>query len=135
MDKKRVIVNVSWDENYCACSDILPGCVAAHETLEGVKRYMRTAVEWHLEAMRTKGEDIPEEFQEEYQLYFRLNVPALMQKYKGVITHSGLERLTGINKRQLQHYAMGLHKPLPLQRKKIERALHTFGRELQEVEL
>ena len=135
MDKKRVLVNVSWDENYCACSDLLPGCVAAHETLAGVKRGIRSAIEFHLEFMREDGDDIPEEFQGEYQLEFRLNVQALMQKYKGVITHAGLERLTGINKRQIQHYASGLHKPFPAQRKKIERALHTFGKELQEVEL
>jgi len=135
MDKKKVLVNVSWDENYCACSDLLLGCVAAHETLEGVKRYMRDAIQWHLESMREDGEDIPEEFQGEYELVFRLNVQALMQKYKGVLTQAGLERLTGINKRQLQHYSSGRHQPFPAQRKKIERALHGFGKELMEVEL
>ena len=135
MDKKKLLVNVTWEDNYGAWCDALPGCVAGNVTLEGLKRGMRTAIEWHLEAMHKDGEDIPEECQGEYEIEFRLNIPALMQKYKGVITHAGMERLTGINKRQFQHYAMGLHKPLPLQRRKIQRALHTFGKELQEVEL
>ena len=135
MDKKRLLVNVTWEDNYGAWCDALPGCVATHATLEGVKKYMRTSVEWHLESMREDGDDIPEECQGEYEIEFRLNVKALMQKYKGVITRTGLERMTGINRRQLQHYAMGLHQPLPIQRKKIERALHTIGKELLEVEL
>jgi predicted RNase H-like HicB family nuclease len=135
MDKKRALVNITWEDNYGAWCDALPGCVATHTTLEGVKRYMRIGMEGHLEAMREDGDDIPEEFQGEYELEFRLNVKALMQKYKGILTHTGMERLTGIDRRQLQQYSSGLHKPFPTQRKKIERALHTLGKELLEVEL
>ena len=39
-----------------------------------------------------------------------------------------LEKLTGINQKQLHHYATGLRKPREAQRKKIETALHKqFG--------
>ena len=135
MDKQKVLVGITWEDNYGAWCDALPGCVATHATLEGVKRYMRTSIEWHLESMREDGDDIPVECQGEYEIEFRLNVKALMKKYKGVLTQAGLERLTGINKRQLQHYSSGRHQPFPAQRKKIERALHGFGKELMEVEL
>ena len=135
MDKKTVVVNVTWEDNYGAWCEALPGCVATHQTLEGVKKGMTSAIKLHLDAMRKDGDDIPNEFNGEHQFEFRLNVKALMQRYKGVLTNAGLERLTGINRRQLQHYSSGLHKPLPPQRKKIERALHSFGKELQEVEL
>jgi len=133
MDKKIVTINVTWEENYGAWCEILPGCVAVDKTLSGVKKGMISAIEFHLESMRKDGDDIPKEFQGEYEYVFRLNVKAFMERYKGILTHAGLERLIGINKRQLQHYASGLHKPLPVQRKKIERALHDFGKELQEV--
>jgi predicted RNase H-like HicB family nuclease len=135
MDKKKVLVNVTWEDNYGAWCDLLPGCVATHQTFEGIKRYMRSGIEFHLEGMCKDNEDIPVEFQGEYELEFRLNVKALMQKYKGILTHTGMGRLTGIDRRQLQQYSSGLHKPFPTQRKKIERALHTLGKELLEVEL
>ena len=135
MDKKIVRINVIWEDNYGAYCELLPGCVAVHDTLSGVKKGIISAIEFHLEGMREDGDDIPEVFLGEYEFEFKLNVKALMERYKGVLTPAGLERLTGINKRQLQHYSTGLHNPFPTQRKKIERALHAFGKELQEVEL
>jgi predicted RNase H-like HicB family nuclease len=135
MDKQKILVNVTWEDNYGAWCDALPGCVATHQTLEGIKKNMRSGIKFHLEGMREDGDDIPKEFQGEYELVFRLNVKAVMQKYKGILTHTGMERLTGIDRRQIQQYASGLHKPFTTQRKKIEGALHTLGRELLEVEL
>ena len=46
-----------------------------------------------------------------------------------------LERLTGINQKQLHHYLAGYRKPREPQRKKIENALHNLGRELLAVRL
>jgi hypothetical protein len=43
--------------------------------------------------------------------------------------------MTGINQKQLQHYASGLRKPRTQQMKKIESALHQLGNELLAVEL
>jgi hypothetical protein len=55
--------------------------------------------------------------------------------YKGIFTNAALERITGINQKQIQHYASGLKKPRPAQVKKIESALHNLGAELMSVEL
>jgi len=52
-----------------------------------------------------------------------------------VFTKPALERLTGINQKQLHHYATGLKKPRPAQRKKIESALHKLGKELLTIQL
>ena len=41
-----------------------------------------------------------------------------------------LSRITGINYRQLWHYASGMCKPRPAQRKRIEDGLHRLGHEL-----
>jgi len=43
--------------------------------------------------------------------------------------------MTGINQKQLHHYASGLKKPRQEQRKKIETALHKLGEELLAIEL
>ena len=55
--------------------------------------------------------------------------------YCKIFTKSALEHLTGINQKQLWHYANGLSKPRPAQVKKIERALHQLGEELISLEL
>ena len=37
----QVNVLVTWADNYGACCDLVPGCVATHATLEGVKESFR----------------------------------------------------------------------------------------------
>jgi hypothetical protein len=46
-----------------------------------------------------------------------------------------LERIAGINQKQIQHYSTGHRKPRLAQRRKIEAALHKLGQELIAVEL
>ena len=46
-----------------------------------------------------------------------------------------MENSTGINQKQIQHYTTGHRKPRLEQRKKIENALHTLGKELLAVQL
>lgn len=64
-----------------------------------------------------------------------LDVQSLLTIYEGIFTKSGLEKLTGINQKQLWHYAKGASKPRPEQRRKIERALHRLGSELVSLSL
>ena len=69
----------------------------------------------------------------EYEIEYRYDVQSILSYYANVFTKPALERLTGINQKQLHHYATGLKKPLEPQRKKIELALHRLGRELMSV--
>ena len=50
-------------------------------------------------------------------------------------TKAGLERITGINQKQLWHYASGTRNPRPEQSIKIESALHRLGEELIAINL
>jgi hypothetical protein len=52
-----------------------------------------------------------------------------------IFTNAALEKLTGINQKQLQHYSTGHRNPRIEQRNKIEKALHDLGKELLSVEL
>ncbi|MFV0506365.1 MAG: hypothetical protein ACK5L5_06595, partial [Bacteroidales bacterium] len=54
--------------------------------------------------------------------------------YCELFSMPALERLTGINQKQLHHYASGLKKPREAQLKKIETALHKLGDELKAVQ-
>jgi predicted RNase H-like HicB family nuclease len=132
----NITVTVEQSENnYSACIEILPGCVTTGKTMSELKRNMYEAVEFHLEGMTEDKIDIPEPFNEEYKLIFRFDTECLLAHYKGIITNSALERLTGINQRQLQRYASGKSRPMRPQQIKIQKALHRLGKELLEVEL
>lgn len=134
---KKIIVTVGiTDKNYSSHVDIGDGiAVATGKSFDEVKEQMKEAVEFHLEGMKEDGDEIPAEFLGDYELVFHFDAESLLQHYKGIFTNSALERLTGINQRQLQHYAAGISKPRPAQAKKIQEALHNLGRELLVVEL
>ena len=133
---KNIIVTVEQSENnYSACIEILLGCIATGKTLGELKRNMSEAVESHIELSREHGDYIHPDFDGEYQLVFRFDTECLLTHYKGIITNSALERLTGINQRQLQRYASGKSRPMRPQQIKIQKALHRLGGELLEVEL
>jgi predicted RNase H-like HicB family nuclease len=133
MEKVVVTVEVT-DNNYAAFIDNLPGCVSTGKTFSELKANMAEAVTGHLEVSREFGDEIPEPFNGEYELSFRFDTQSLLQHYRGIFTNAALQRLTGINQKQLQHYASGTSRPRPEQERRIEAALHHLGEELLSVE-
>lgn len=130
---QKIKVQVSWLDNYGAGTEEIPGCVATHKTLEGVIKAYTESVKWHLDAMRADGDEIPEVLQGDYELEFEMNTRALLHYFEGILTRSALARVTGINERQLGHYATGHRNPRPAQRKKIIEGIHRIGAEFNSV--
>jgi predicted RNase H-like HicB family nuclease len=77
----------------------------------------------------------PQSLKGDYELVYKFDTISLLNYYKGIFTNSALEKITGINQKQLQHYSTGHRKPRVEQREKIENALHSLGKELLAVEL
>ena len=128
---EKVIVDVYYTgNNYCAHSPILLGCVSTAATLPEIKKNIKEAIDFHVESCLEDGDAIPDVFIGEYELEFRLSIEALLNAYSDVFTKAALSRITGINQRQLWHYASGMRKPRPTQRKRIEEGLHRLGTEL-----
>ena len=123
------------DTNYSAYVEEPTGVGGVGDTLDEVKTSLEEALVVLKEACIDYGDPIPEELQGEYQIVFRMDTKSFLQMYCKIFTKSALERLTGINQKQLWHYANGLSKPRPAQVKKIERALHQLGEELLSLEL
>ena len=71
----------------------------------------------------------------DYEIEYRYDAQSILSHYADVFSKPALEKLTGINQKQLHHYATGLRKPREAQRKKIETALHSLGNELLTVRL
>lgn len=127
----EVIVRVGKTENnYSACVEGLDGFVCAADTFEELKKEVVDGIKFHVDGLREEGYPIPEPFDSDYELTYKWDVESLLDYYKGVLTLSALERITGINQNQLGHYAAGRSKPRKPQIEKIENALHELGKEL-----
>ncbi|MDR2773357.1 MAG: CopG family transcriptional regulator [Tannerella sp.] len=135
---EKVNVTISWyGKNYCAslAADMIGGVVVStNKTLEGVKKSFAEALQFHIEG-RTQDEDVLPEFirSGEYELNYIKNTSALLHSLDGTLTRSAIARATGINERQIGHYASGHRTPRPKQRQKIIDGIHSISRELASV--
>jgi hypothetical protein len=82
--------------------------------------------------MKTYYQEVSKPF-EEVEFDFHYDVASFLSYYSKVLTLSGLERLTGVNQRQLGHYANGVRRPRPAMVRKIEAALHAFSQDIGQV--
>jgi predicted RNase H-like HicB family nuclease len=57
---KYAIVIEKSDTGFGACVPDLPGCVAAAETENEVRRLIQEAVELHVESLRESGQPVPD---------------------------------------------------------------------------
>ena len=134
MKTLTVVVEQS-DNNYSAYIDGVDGIVASGNTVSEIKENMYAAIEALREDCQEFGGEFPQELEGEFDLVFKMDVRSVLDFYSGIFTKSGLERITGINQKQLWHYASGNRKPRPEQTLKLERALHKLGAELMCVSL
>ena len=119
---EKIIVNVSWcDKNYgAALSENVPGAVVVTaKTYNELIDEVRNTLNFHIEGMIADGDDVP---------------PALLQMCSPYASIAAISRVSGINQHQLSHYANGIKKPRPEQRRRIVEGLHKIGRELIAVE-
>lgn len=127
MKQVKIVIEKSKD-HYSAYSENVEGIYGAGDTPDEAKQSILYAI--RLLKKHNKPQNIPAILKANYEVVYRFDTESLLNYYKKVFTHSALERITGINQRQLQHYSSGLKKPRPAQKKKIEVALHQLGREL-----
>lgn len=72
------------------------------------------------------------EFQEA-EFEFSYDAASFIQSFAFAFTLAGLERITGVNQKQLGHYASGVRKPSRATVKKIEDGIKRFSKELSAV--
>lgn len=109
--------------------------MATGKTVDEIKAGIINSINVLIEDCREFGGVVPAELKEDYELTFKMDVKSMLQFYAGIFTKAGLERITGINQKQLWHYASGTRNPRPEQVLKIETALHKLGEELLAINL
>lgn len=131
MKKIRVLIERGKD-GYSAYAENATKIFGIGDTVQDVKKNVLECIEI---VKSFDDKNIPETLKGEYEIIWKFDVESLLEYYKGIFSQTGIARLTGINEKQLNHYASGLKKPRAAQAKKIENALHKLGGELLAIEL
>lgn len=132
---EKVVLETARTENGYSCTcGLLPGWLVAYDgDFEGFRKYVEESVDFYLECAREDGEAYAPVFDGEYELAYRFDVQSLLEYYRGIFSFSALQTITGINQRQLSHYASGVSKPRAKQAEKIAEGLRRLAKELQVV--
>ncbi len=135
MNRELVILEKTSDGGYSSYLPTLPGCIATSDSIHQVKEQIKEAVDFHIEGMIQESLTVPEAFMGEFELAYKMDIASLFDWFSGVLTKSGISRLTGMNQSLISQYASGIKVPSTKQSKKIEDALHGLGKELMDIEL
>ncbi|WP_455996906.1 hypothetical protein [Phocaeicola barnesiae] len=133
MDK--VVIETARTENgYSGACELLPGwIVASSGNFENFKKEVVDSIRFYVDCAKKDGEEYPAVFDGEYELVYKFDVQSLLLYYQGIFSFSALQTITGINQKQLAHYAAGRSKPRPQQAEKIAKGLHDLAKDLMSV--
>lgn len=132
MKTLKIVIERS-EDMFSAYAENAEGIYGGGDTVEEAKQTILDAIKIITEEFTS--ENIPSILKGKYHIVYHFDAESFLTYYKGIFTNAALEKITGINQRQLQHYSSGLKKPRQPQLKKIEDGLHRLAAELQAVEL
>lgn len=69
----------------------------------------------------------------EAEFIFKYDIPSFLQEYAASFSLAGLERITGVNQKQLGHYISGYRHPSPKTARKIEAGIRAFCAQLSAI--
>lgn len=131
MDKHKLIVSVGWTEDNFCCGlseDSIGTVVATGKSLDSLKRDFKESLSLHIQGCLEDGDELPEWLAaEDFELDFVLDAAALLRDAEQYTTIAAISRASGINQRQLSHYATGVKKARAAQRQRIVDGLHKIG--------
>jgi len=129
--KVKVTIERGKDGRYSSFTDHdLPGY-----GLLGFGETAQEAITDFLESYNEACEMIAEEGGKAPVLSFEFyyDLASFLDFYSEILSKPGLQKITGINQKQLWHYYSGIRTPKPETTRKIERSLHNFADALKQV--
>jgi hypothetical protein len=104
--------------------------LGASGSFDDFKRELQKSVDIFVEWAKEDREEYPSIFDGEYSFEYKFNIESLLCCYNGILSRAALSRISGINEKQLGHYACGRSRPRQAQKVKIIEGLHRLGNEL-----
>ena len=77
----------------------------------------------------------PEEIKGEYELEYKLDAQSFLEYFSQYLSLAGMERITGVNQKQLSNYLNRRAKPRRPQIERISNGLRRFASELLSITL
>lgn len=128
----KVIINTARTERgYSGSCDLLPGwIVACSGSFSEFRKEVEESIQFYIDCANEDNTAYPVVFDEKYELEYKFDVQSLLLFYQGIFSFSALETITGINQKQLAHYAAGRSKPRKQQSEKIATGLRNLAEEM-----
>ena len=116
-----------------AYSDNCDGIYAEGDTIEDVQADTYRAIEGIKRNL--PEERWPEQIKGDFEIEWKFDVPSFLEYYGSIMSLSGMEKLTGINQKQLSNYLN--HRAVPRRRQadRILTGMHKFAHELLSITL
>lgn len=132
MEKIVMLIGKSKDY-YGAMSINCEGIYSAGESIEAVKADTYEAIE---SFKRNLPEDRwPKQIKGEFEIEWKFDVPSFLEYYSNFMSLAGMERMTGVNQKQLSNYLNHRAVPRRKQADRIVTGIHRFARELLSITL
>lgn len=132
--EKVIMDTARTDTGYCCSCDLIPGWVVSGSSdFSSFKKEVEDSVRFYIDCAKEDGETYPAVFDDSYEIIYKFDVQALLEYYRGIFSFAALEHITGINQKQLAHYASGRSRPRQQQAEKISSGLHHLANELMTV--
>lgn len=134
MGTNKIHVDVSWTgDNFCGSwVDGHNGVVlVTAKLLHKLKEDFSESIRLHIQGCVEDGDSFPEYLVNgDYDIEYNLDAAALIRDAERFTTMSAISRISGINQKQLSHYANGVKHPRPIQIARIKAALAIIGTQL-----
>ena len=105
------------------------------DTAENAKNDMCRQMDIFKKTAIKEGFSYPEFLNGDFEIVYKFDTESLLEYYSGILSLSGLEKITGIHQKQLWNYLHRKSKPRKAQIEKIEKGLHALGSELISISL
>lgn len=109
--------------------------ITVGNNIREIEKNMQEAVELYLDSCKEMNIAPVEVLRGEFTLKFKIDAATFINYYSSIFTKAALSRITGINERQLWHYAAGVHKPRKQQLEKIQKGINALTEELSAINL
>ena len=100
------------------------------DTAEAAKMDMRQQMDFFKKTAIEDNFSYPDFLDGDFEILYKFDTESLLEYYSGILSLSGLEKITGIHQKQLWNYLHRKSKPRKAQIERIEKGLRTLGSEL-----
>ena len=103
------------------------------DSAEDAKKDMLRQMDFFKKTAKEEGFSYPKFLDEDFKVVYKFEVESLLEYYSGILSLSGLEKITGIHQKQLWNYLHKKSKPRKAQVEKITVGLRSLGSELMSI--